>query len=144
MKTILMVMLIVLAAVGALSIVLYAVSHKADVQVEETLPGGVMTSLPRESIKADGAARFTPLAQAESDSLALLKNQSLLGLTAGAFSPRFDTLSSSEQITLKASEEQKPELQDMAAGDMDMNANAGLGGVTVGLALLVALVLLIL
>jgi hypothetical protein len=70
------------------------------------------------------------VAQAESDSLALLEDQSLLGLTAGAFNPRFDPLSSSEQKTLTASEAQKPELLGMAAaGDSGSDVGRGLGAV---------------
>ena len=144
MKKILLVVVILLALVGTLGIVLYVLNHKVvSVQIKETslLPRESMTSLPRESIKAEGVAKFTSLTQVESDSLALIEDKSLMGLTAGAFNPRFELLSSSEQKTLDTSAQQNPELQNMTAGDLD--DNAGLGGVSWGTVLIVVLLLII-
>jgi Tfp pilus assembly protein PilN len=136
MKTILMVVLVLLALVGILSIVLYVVNHNVSVQVKG------ISFLPQESIKDEVVAKFTPLTHGESNSLALIENKSLLSLTAGAFNPQFELLSSFEQKALKTSEEQKPELQNMTAGDLDRNA--GLGNVTWGGVLLAFLLIVIL
>ena len=126
MKTILLAVVILLALVGVLSIVLYVVNHKASVQIKETslLPRENMTSLPRENIKSEGAAKFTHLTHGESNSLALIENQFLLGMTAGAFNPQFEPLFSPEQKILKSSEQQNPELQNMIAGD---SSGSGIG-----------------
>ena len=138
MKTILMTVLVLLALIGGLAIVLYVVNHKpiVSVQIKET------SFLPRENIKSEGTAQFTPLAQVESDNLALIEDQSLLGLTAGAFNPQFEPLSASEQNTLNSNAQQNPELQNMTAGDLD--DNAGLGDATWGTVLLIVLGLIIL
>jgi hypothetical protein len=111
MKTILLVVLILLASIGALWVVQYALNHKATVQIKET------SMLPRESIQDVGIAKVASLTRIESDSLARIEDPTLLGLTAGAFNPQFEPLSSSEQATLKMSELQRPELQNMTAGD---------------------------
>jgi hypothetical protein len=120
-KTILIMLVILLAMVGVVSIALYVLKHRASVQIKET------SFLPRESIKPEGVAKFTLLTRGESDSLAMIEDQSLLGMSAGAFNPQFDPLSSSEQKTLKTSEEQKPELQNMTAGDSSDNRKRGWG-----------------
>ena len=136
MKTILMTVLVLLALVGVLAMVQYVRHHRATVTIEKT------SLLPRESIKSEGTAQFTPLAQVESDNLALIEDQSLLGLTAGAFNPQFEPLSASEQNTLNSNAQQNPELQNMTAGDLD--DNAGLGDATWGTVLLIVLGLIIL
>jgi len=111
MKTILLVVLILLASVGALWIVRYALNHKATIQIKET------SLLPQESIQDAGGMKVASLTQGESDSLARIEDPALLSLTAGAFNPQFEPLSSSEQATLKVNESQRPELQKMTAGD---------------------------
>ena len=136
MKAILLVVVILLAVVGAVCIVLYVVNHNVSVQVKQT------SLLPSENIKSEGAVKFAHLTHGESESLAMIEDQFLLGMTAGAFNPQFEALSSSEQKTLKMSEEQKPELQNMTAGDL--NRNAGLGGATWGGVLLAFLLIVIL
>jgi hypothetical protein len=143
MKTILLAVVILLALVGVLSIVLYVVNHKASVQIKQTslIPREIMTSLPRESIKSEGAVKFTSLTHGESNSLALIEDQSLLGLTAGAFNPRVEPLSSSEQKTLKTIEEQKLELQNMTAGDL--NDQSGIGTATYATVIIVVLLLIL-
>jgi len=120
MKMILLVVIVLLASVGALWIARYALSYETAVQINKT------SMLPRESIQDAGVAKVASLTQIESDSLARIEDPSLLALTAGAFNPQFEPLSSSEQKTLKASELQKPELQKMTAGDN--NSGIGLGG----------------
>jgi len=122
-KTILIMAVILLAMVGILSITLYVLKHKASVQIEKT------SFLPCESIKAEGVAKFTSLTRVESDSLAMIEDQSLLGMTAGDFNPQVEALSSAEQEILKASEQQKPELQNMTAGDSNHKTERGLGAV---------------
>ncbi|HLD35598.1 MAG TPA: hypothetical protein VJC37_02665, partial [Planctomycetota bacterium] len=72
----------------------------------------------------------------------LIEDQSLLGLTAGAFNPQFESLSTAEQDTLTASAQHNLELQNMTAGHLD--DNAGLGGASWGTVLLVVLGLVIL
>jgi hypothetical protein len=136
MKTVLLVVVILLALVGVLSIVLYAVHHKASVQIKET------SLLPSENIKSEEAVKFAHLTRSETNNLSIIEDQSLLDMTAGAFNPRFEALSSSEQKTLKTSEQQKPELQNMTAGDL--HRNAGLGGATWGGVLLAFLLIVIL
>ena len=128
-----MTVLVLLALVGGLAIVLYVVNHRATVKIEKT------SLLPREIIKAEGTAQFTPITRVESDRLALIEDASLLGLTAGAFNPRFTPLSASEQNTLNSSAQQNLELQNMTAGDSDNNSELSLGS-----ALLIVLILLIL
>jgi len=108
MKRILVVAVVLLALVGTLG---YVLNHKAPVQVTET------SVLPQENVGEETAVRFTHLTKAESDSLAMMEDKSLFGLDAGAFNPQFEPLSSSEQETLKISEEQNPGLQNMTAGD---------------------------
>jgi len=135
MKTILMTVLILLALVGVLAIVMYAVNHKATVTIEKT------SLLPREDIKTQDSVRFTPLTLIESDSLVLIEDQSLLGLTAGAFNPQFESLSTAEQDTLTASAQHNLELQNMTAGDL--SDNSGLGNATWGTVLVVALLIII-
>jgi hypothetical protein len=133
MKTLLIMVLILLALVGIMSVVIYASNPKdgPGVKMEKT------SMLPRTSVKTEGIALFTPLTQVESGNLALIENQSLLGLTAGAFNPWFTPLSASEQDTLKTGAQQNPELQNMTAGDADENARIGWG---VGLVILLFLV----
>lgn len=120
MKTLLIMVLILLALVGVMSVVIYASNPKAS-------PG----------VKTEGPAQFTPVTQVESDILVLIEDPSLLGLTAGAFNPRFEPLSTSEQDTLNASAQQNLELQNMTAGDADENARIGWG---VGLVILLFLI----
>ena len=133
MKTLLITIGALLALVGVLAMVHYVRHHKATVTVEKT------SLLPRENIKTEGTAQFTSVTQVESDRLALIEDASLLGLTAGAFNPQFEPLSASEQNTLNSNAQQNPELQNMTAGDSDNNS-----GLSLGSALLIALILLIL
>jgi len=135
MKTIVIVAVIILALVGIAGIIYYVMHHEASVQIKET------SLHPRECIQAASAATFAPLTQAESESLAMIEDKSLFGLSAGAFNPQFEPLSSSEQETLKISEGQNPGLQNMAAGDLD--DQAGHTGWTWGAILLGILVLVI-
>jgi hypothetical protein len=135
MKTILITIGVLLALGGVLAMVQYVRHHKATVTIEKT------SLLPRESIKTEGAAQFTPVMRVESDNLALIEDPSLLGLTAGAFNPRFAPLSASEQNTLNASAQQNPELQNMTAGDL--SDNSGLGNASWGTVLVVALLIII-
>jgi Tfp pilus assembly protein PilN len=131
MKAILLVVVILLAVVGVVSIVLYVINHNVSVQVKQT------SFLPSESIKVKGVTKFTPLTKGESDSLAMIEDQSLLGMTAGAFNPQFESFSSSEQKTLKDSEQQKPELQNMTAGDSNGSGIGFFGAVFILLCLLI-------
>jgi hypothetical protein len=142
MKTLLIMVFILLALVGAMSVVIYASNHKANVQIKET------SLLYRESMASarggsayggEGTAQFTPVTRIESGTLAVIEDQSLLGLSAGAFNPRFESLSASEQNTLNTRVQQNPELQDMTAGNSDNNS-----GLSLGSALLIVLILLIL
>jgi len=133
MKVSLWTIVVLMALVGTWSVVMYIVNH--NVQITKT------SMLPREIIQDTGVARIASLTQGEADSLAMLEDTSLLGLTAGAFNPQFAPLSSSEQATLKTSESQRPELQKMTAGDLD--DNAGLGSATWGGVLIVALLLIL-
>ncbi|HLD35595.1 MAG TPA: hypothetical protein VJC37_02650 [Planctomycetota bacterium] len=121
MKTLLIMVLILLALVGIMSVVIYASNPKAN--AGRTIKNTSL--LPRESTENKGTVQFTPITQVESDNLALIEDQSLLGLTAGAFNPWFTPLSASEQNTLKTSEQQNPELQNMTAGNLDDNAGFG-------------------
>jgi hypothetical protein len=134
MKKILIAVVVLLALVGVLAIVMYAVNHR--VQIKE------VSLLPRENIKTGETAQFTLVMRVESETLALIEDQSLLGLSAGSFDPRFESLSTVEQNTLNASMHQNPELENMTAGNLD--SNAGLGGATWGSVLLVILGLVIL
>jgi len=128
MKTLLITIGALLALVGVLAMVHYVRHHKATVTVEKT------SLLPRENIKTEGTAQFTSVTQVESDRLALIEDASLLGLTAGAFNPRFESLSTAEQNTLNSSAQQNLELQNMTAG---------LGTATWGTVLVVALLIII-
>jgi len=136
MKTLLITIGALLALVGILSIVQYVRHHNATVTVEKT------SLLPRESINAEGSAQFTPVTRVESGTLALTEDPSLLGLSAGSFAPRFESLSASEQNVLNISAQQNPELQNMTAGDL--SDDSGLGTATWGTVLLVLLGLIIL
>jgi hypothetical protein len=121
MKTLLIMMLILLALAGIMSVLIYASSPKsnAGAAVEKT------SLLPRDDIKAEGPAQFTPITRGEFDRLALIEDSSLMGLTAGAFNPEFAPLSDSERDTLNNSARQNLELQSMTAGNL--NDNAGFG-----------------
>ena len=127
--------LILLALAGVMSVVIYASSPKVNTSVKTSKT----SLLPRESINAEGSAQFTPVTRVESGTLALIEDPSLLGLTAGAFNPKFTPLSASEQDTLNVSAQQNPELENMTAGDADNNS-----GISLGSALLIVLILLIL
>ena len=133
MKTLLIMVLILLALVGIMSVVIYASNPKAN--AGRTIKNTSL--LPRESTENKGTVQFTPITQVESDNLALIEDQSLLGLTAGAFNPQFESLSTAEQDTLTASAQHNLELQNMTAGDADENARIGWG---VGLVILLFLI----
>ena len=140
MKKSLLAAMVLFTLVGTLGIVLFVLNGEAGAQAKRTalVPLEIMTSLPREAIKSEGAANFTPVARSESDSLAMQEDSTLLSLSGGAFNPEFEALSSSEQKTLKTCEEQKPDLQNMTAGD------SGSVGIGLGTLLLVLLCLVIL
>jgi hypothetical protein len=134
MKTILITIGVILALLGVLATVQYVRHHKATVTIEKT------SLLPREDIKAEGPAQFTPITRVESDRLALMEDVSLLGLTAGAFNPEFAPLSDLERDTLNNNSQQNLELQSMTAGNL--NDNAGLGTATWGAVLVVVLLII--